>query len=86
MDDNLEKKMRKLLIIRVVLWILAAGGCVYWIAYSFWLYSVGIHEVHDYATELRPRLYCALAFSLVCLGISFLVRRRYDDCKNRMKQ
>ena len=83
-EEELEKKIKQLFICRVILWILAAGACIYWIVLSFWLYEHGIHEVHEYATYLRPRLYAALIFSVTCICISFGLRRKSDGYKNKL--
>ena len=84
-EEELEKKIKQLFKCRIVLWILAAAACVYWIALSFWLYEQGIHEVHAYATYLRPRLYAALIFSVVCICISFGLRRKSDGYKKQIE-
>ena len=85
MIEELERKIKGLLKIRMVLWILAAAGCVYWIVWSFYLYAIGIHEVHEYATALRPRLYGGLIFSVICIIISFRLRFISDGYKKQVK-
>lgn len=84
-EKELEKKIKQLFICRVCMWVLAAAACIYWIVLSFWLYEQGIHEVHEYATYLRPRLYTALIVSFVCICISFALRRKSDGYKKQLK-
>ena len=88
MDDNireLQQKIKTLFICRIVLWVIAAAACVYWIVLSFWLYEQGIHEVHEYATYLRPRLYAGLIISFVCVGVSFWLRHISEGYKKQIK-
>ena len=82
--EELKKKVKTLFICRVTLWVIAAGACIYWIVYSFWLYIAGIHEVHEYATILRPILYTCLIISFVSIAVSFSLRRKSDGYKKEM--
>ena len=82
--EELKKKIKTLFICRAVLWTIAAGASIYWIVYSFRLYIIGIHEVHEYATILRPILYTCLIISFVSIVVSFSLRRKSDGYKKEM--
>ena len=82
--EELTKKIKRLFICRVILWVIAAGACIYWIVYSFRLYIIGIHEVHEYATILRPILYTCLIISFVSIAVSFSLRRKSDGYKKQI--
>lgn len=68
---KVDKRVKILFVFRVLLWIIAAGATIYWIYWSFHLYTIGIHIVNDYATVMRPILYKSVAVSAVAILISF---------------
>ena len=85
MVDELKKKIRNLFICRICLWVIAAGVSIYWIVLSFWLYEVGIHDVHEYADYLRPRLYAGLLIAFACIAVSFWLRHISEGFKKQIK-
>ena len=85
MYDELKMKIKRLFIIRAILWVIAAGATVFWIYWSFRVYVMGISDVHDYATIMRPILYGGLITSAVCIIISFRLRHISDGYKKQIK-
>jgi len=77
--------IKKLFYCRICLWVIALVSTIYWIYYSFYLYSIGIMDEHEYATALRPVFAKALLISLVAVGISFILRRISDNIKDSIK-
>ncbi|MCR5205400.1 MAG: hypothetical protein K6E47_10105 [Lachnospiraceae bacterium] len=90
MEENkikqFEKKIRILFIIRIVMWIICAAGCVYWIYWSFKLYEIEEFEVHTYATHFRPYFNLGITISLVSITISLILRLISDSYKRAMKE
>ena len=80
-----NKIVRVLFIIRAVLWVIAAAATVYWIAWSFKLYEMGIYEVHEYSTRLRPILGRGLLIAFVSICISLILRSISDRIKKKNK-
>lgn len=76
-----EKKIRTLFIVRLLLWIVAASATIYWIVWSFKLYSMGIYDVEEYATVLRPIIYTGLIIAFVCIFISYFLGKKSDELK-----
>ena len=85
MIEELQKKVRILFICRACLWTIAAGASIYWIYWSFKLYEIGIHEVHEYATVLRPKLYGGLVLSFACIALSFWLRHKSEGYRKQQK-
>jgi len=83
-NEEIKKKIKNLFACRVTLWVIAAASNIYWIVLSFWLYSRGIWEAHEYATYLRPRLYAAIIVAVICICVSFALRRRSDTYKKQL--
>lgn len=81
----MTQNTKPLWIIRISLWVVSLGITIYWIAYSFYLYAINIHDPHEYATILRPRLYACFAATAICLLISgrigAMIRRRNNQHK-----
>lgn len=75
--------VRILFVIRAILWAVAAGATIYWIAWSFKLYELGIYDVHEYATRMRPVLYKGLLIALACICVSLVLRAISDMIKKR---
>lgn len=79
-------KIRKIMFyIRIVLWCIALGATIYWIYWSFHLYTLGFMDDHEYATALRPVFAKGLFTSLIAVGISFILRVNSDKMKDREK-
>ena len=68
---------------RVALWIISAAVTIHWIYYSFHLYNMGIYDVHEYASNMRPVLYRGLIVAFICIVISFKLRSVSDKIKKR---
>ena len=79
------KKIKIVMIIRVCLWLVAAAATIYWMHWSFEIYEMGIHEVHSYATLLRPRMYAGLRTSILSIILSLILRRISDELKKRLR-
>ena len=79
-----NKIVRVLFIIRIILWIIAAGATYYWIAWSFKLYNMGIYDVHEYSGYLRPILGKGLLIAAVSICLSFILRSISDRIKNKI--
>lgn len=82
---NGENTRKKLFYCRICLWIIALVATIYWIYWSFHLYTLGYYDEHAYAAMLRPIFSKALFVSLVAVGISFILRRISDNIKDREK-
>lgn len=82
---NGEKTRRIMFIIRICLWIIALSATVYWIYWSFKLYTMGFLDEHEYAVAFRPIFAKGLFTSLIAVGISFIFRRISDNIKDNMK-
>ncbi len=82
-----QKCVRVLFAIRIILWLVAAGATFYWIWWSFKLYEMGIHDVYEYAGELRPVFGRCLLISIGSIVISLILRSVSDRIKrtNRTK-
>ena len=81
-----EKKIRILFICRIVMWVICAAGCAYWIYWSFKLYMIMEFEVHAYATAFRPHFNLGITISLVSITISLLLRLKSDSYKKAMRK
>ena len=78
-----NKIVRILFIIRVILWIIAAVATYYWISWSFKLYDMGIYDVHEYSSYLRPILAKGLLIAAVSICLSFILRSISDKLKKK---
>lgn len=81
MDQKTQKTIKTIFIIRICLWIIAAGGTLYWMIWSFKLYGMGIYDVYDYAKYFRPIFYRGLLISVVSICISLILRSISDKIK-----
>lgn len=78
-DDN---KIKYLFCARVCLWIIALSATIYWIYWSFHIYTLGVIDEHEYALIFRPIFAKALLISLVAVGVSFILRIKSDKIKD----
>ena len=78
-----NKIVRILFIIRIFLWIIAAVATFYWIVWSFKLYNMGIFDVHEYSSYLRPILAKGLLVAAVSICLSFILRSISDKLKKK---
>lgn len=83
LNEEDKKTVRILFISRIIMWVIAAGGFLYWVYWSFELYREGILDEHEYATALRPILYRGLIISLIAIVISLILRLVSDIIKKR---
>lgn len=81
-----KKSVQVLFILRMFCWITAASATLYWIWWSFHLYNIGIHDVHEYAENLRPVFGWGLFIALVSVIISFILRAISDEIKRQEKE
>lgn len=81
----LLKKVKKLFMARICMWIIALAATIYWIYWNFHLYSMEIFDVHEFAAIFRPKFYTALTISIIAICISFLLRKFSDDIKKKIK-
>jgi len=81
MDD--AKKRKIMFMCRVVLWVVALAATIYWIYWSFHLYTLGYVDEHEYAVAFRPIFIKGLFTSLVAVGISFILRIKSDHLKDK---
>lgn len=82
---NGEKTRKILFVIRICLWIIALVATIYWIYWSFKLYTMGYVDEHQYALMFRPIFAKGLFTSLIAVGISFILRRISDYIKDTTK-
>lgn len=80
------KKIKKIFIARVCLWIVALAATVYWAYWSFHLYAIGVHDVHEYAEIFRPKFAVSLLISVAAIGVSFILRSISDKLKGKTKE
>lgn len=80
-----QEKIKKLFYCRIVLWVIALAETIYWMYWSFHLYTLGYEDEHAYATVFRPLFYKALIITLIVLGISFILRFKSDKLKDEDK-
>ena len=80
-----EKKIRILFIFRIIMWIICAGGCVYWIYWSFKLYEMEEFDAHIYATLFRPHFNIGISISIISITISLVLRLISDRHKRALK-
>jgi len=80
-----EKKIRILFIFRIIMWIICAGGCVYWIYWSFKLYEMEDFDAHIYATLFRPHFNIGISISIISITISLVLRLISDRHKRALK-
>ena len=78
-----DKTIKQLFCVRVCLWIIALSATIYWIYWSFHIYTIGVMDEHEYAAMFRPIFAKALLVSLCAIGISFILRIRSDKIKDR---
>lgn len=76
---------KKLFPIRVGLWVIALASTIYWIYWSFHLYTLGYFDEHAYAAAFRPIFARGLLISLIAIGLSFILRRISDNIKDKAK-
>lgn len=76
-----KKIVRILFIIRITLWITAAAATCHWIGWSFKIYAIGIFDVHEYSSYLRPILAKDLLISVASICLSFILRSISDRLK-----
>ena len=82
-QNNTQKIVKALFIIRICLWITALIPTIYWIYYSFKLTSDGIFDPFEYADYLRPVLYPCLVISFIALVISFILHAISNHLRNK---
>lgn len=80
-NNDYMKTVRLIFAGRIVMWLTALGFTIHWLYWSFYLYQQEIFEVGQYAAIFRPILYKDLAVSIVCIVISFVLRRISDTIK-----
>ncbi|MBR4345158.1 MAG: hypothetical protein IKP88_21040 [Lachnospiraceae bacterium] len=81
-----EKKIRRLFLCRIAMWIICASGCVYWIYWSFKLYEIEEDfDAHTYATMFRPHFNLGITISIVSIIISLVLRLISDRYKKELK-
>ena len=78
-----SKIVQVLFIIRITLWIIAAVATCHWIVWSFKIYDMGIFDVHEYSSYLRPILAKDLLISVASICLSFILRSISDKLKNK---
>ena len=76
-----EKVVKGIFIIRIVLWIIALCATIYWIYWSFKLYTMGIYNEYEYAANLRPIFTKGILISVGAVIISFILRAVSDKMK-----
>lgn len=83
MNEKALQKIKILLGIRVLLWIVAILSTIYWIYYSQKLYLDEIYDAYEYSAYLRPVLYKCLIISFVAICVSLVLRFVSDRIKKR---
>lgn len=82
-EDNAIKYM---FYVRVCLWIIALVATIYWIYWSFHIYTLGVIDEHEYAVMFRPIFAKGLAISVGSIVISFILRFISDNMKDKKKK
>jgi len=82
----MEKKVKKLFIARICLWVVAFAATAYWIAYDYSLYLQGINDVYEHAGLLRPVFYGGVCLAVACVCLSFYLRSISDKIKKEIKK
>lgn len=80
-----EKNVKKLFIARACLWACALAATVYWMVWSFKIYLEITADFHEYATILRPKLYAGIIIAVICILISFRLRKASDILKKEIE-
>ncbi len=81
----MNKKVVVLFVCRAILWCVALAATIYWIYWNFKLYSMGVFDVHEFASIFRFKFYKALIVSIAAICLSFILRRFSDGIK-RMEE
>lgn len=82
----MEKAVRIIFFIRILLWTVALAASFYWIYWSFHLYNIGIFDVHEYASYLRPIFWKGFLISIAAVCVSLVFRSISDKLKKRINQ
>ena len=85
MFEEIAKKVKILLIVRIILWITALGATAYWIWYSFKLTVDGIYDPYVYASMLRPVMYLCILIAVAAVLIAFALYRKSRELVKKMK-
>lgn len=86
LEQAYQKKIKIIFCIRILMWIICAAGCIYWIYWSFELYRRGIYDVHEYGPAFRPHFRLGLMISACSLTVSIALRITSDALKRRFKR
>ena len=78
--------VKRLFYCRICLWAIAVAATVYWIYWSFHLYTLGYMDEHEYAVVFRPIFSKGLFISLGAVCVSFVLRRISDYVKDKAKK
>ncbi len=78
-----NKAVRVLFVIRIILCIIAAAATFYWIFWSFKLYHMGIFDVYEYSSYLRPIMGKGLLIAVVSICLSLILRSISDRIKKK---
>lgn len=78
------KKVKSIFICRIFLWLVAFISTVYWIYWSFHLYTLGYADEHEYAVVFRPIFAKGLFISLGAICLSFILRSISDSIKKNI--
>lgn len=79
--EKRERAVKGIFIIRIILWIIALCATIYWIYWSFKLYTMGIYNEYEYAAHLRPIFAKGIFVSVSAVIISFILRSVSDKIK-----
>ncbi|MCR4754573.1 MAG: hypothetical protein K5868_03470 [Lachnospiraceae bacterium] len=85
MFEEISKKVKALLIVRILLWVTAFGSTAYWIWYSFKLTADGIVDPYVYASMLRPVMYLCILIAVAAVLIAFALYRKSSELVKKMK-
>ena len=81
--EKAKKAIKKIFIIRICLWVVAAASTGYWIWYSFKLTWDGIFDPYEYSSLLRPVMYTGIVVAVVAILLAFLLRRITVEIKRQ---
>lgn len=76
-----DKKVRRIFIARICLWVIALSATIYWIYWSFHIYTFGVMDEHEYAAIFRPIFARGLGISIAAICVSFILRSISDKIK-----
>lgn len=70
----LNKAVRNIFILRVILWITATASTIYWLYWSFKLFEMGMSNAQEHSDYFTPIFGWSVLISIVSIGLSLILR------------